>query len=576
VRTSNVAYLTVTNPRSTLSFNEESTIAAGEENVAVADFNGDGKLDLATADGADDLLVVFLGNGDGTFRSQLTFPTGTQDPVYVSAGDFNADGFLDLAITAANTNDVSILLGNGDGTFQAPIVVPLKAQPLSALTADFNGDGKLDLAIANNGSTELAVLLGNGDGTFQSEIDTNCGGAGGFAVGGDFNGDGKIDVAVLNESGGGIDVLLGKGDGTFQPYQFYSGGSEPYSILAADINGDGILDLAMANENNDNGGSVTVLIGNGDGSFGDPKNYRTTGLAAQSITIGDFNGDGKTDIVASTADGSPLNIFSTEILFGNGDGTFEAPVGYPAGYSSGYLASDFNNDGALDIATSAVEIILQDSGTVITLSPTQLKFISQMVGTVSQPQVVQVTNNGGNSVTITSISATTNSGKTAKSNDFQDLSYCPSTLAAGASCTVDVFFTPEQQGNLSGYLAVFDTGGGSPQVVSLSGAGTVMQVAPRSLNFGTVTVGTSSKAMDVRVTNKGGTSVKITGITITGADAGDYAEVNACGATLGPGASCSIAVVFTPMAMGTRTAELNVADTGGGSPQRVGLTGTGQ
>src|SRR5262249_23931057 len=155
--------------------------------------------------------------------------------------------------------------------------------------------------------------------------------------------------------------------------------------------------------------------------------------------------------------------------------------------------------------TSAVGVLLQDGGTVMTFSSTRLKFPSRMVGSVSQPQAVQLTNGGGTAVMITSIQTTTNTGRSGGGfNDFEQLNSCPSSLQPGASCEVDVFFTPEQQGSLTGYLAVFDSGGGSPQVANLSGIGTVVQISPTSLNFGNQPVGTSSQQKNITVTNRGG------------------------------------------------------------------------
>lgn len=571
-RTSNVIYLTVTSPRTTLSFSEETVLSSSTQALAIADFNRDGRSDLAFANANPSSIDILLGNGDGTFQSARSFSTGSY-PSYIATGDFNNDGFVDLAVVIVNSFSVSILLGNGDGSFQSPLSVSLTYEPTSLAVGDFNRDGNLDLAVSNYNSSQTPILLGKGDGTFQPPVNAVSVTAN-LIITGDFNADGKLDLATTPVGGSQIFVLLGNGDGTFQSPQFYSTGISAETLIAADINGDGILDLATANYNDALGGDVSVLLGNGDGTFNAMQTYNTAGTAAWGLTVGDFNGDGKVDFAVTTTLPNSLGLYSTSLLFGNGDGTFQAHVDYP-GYFGSVVGGDFNNDGMVDMANIVNTVLLQDNGTVVTLSPAQLRFPTQMVGAVSQPQAVLVTNGGSSAVVISSVTTTTNYGKSGASNDFEQLNNCPSQLQPAASCTVNVYFTPEQQGSLSGYLAIFDSGGGSPQVANLSGAATVVQISPKSLNFGQQQVGTSSSAKNIRVTNRGGKTITIAGITITGVDAGDYAEVNACGSTLGPGASCSIAVVFTPTQTGTRIAAVSISDTGGGSPQRVSLSGIG-
>src|SRR5581483_10570988 len=161
--------------------------------------------------------------------------------------------------------------------------------PYSVAVGDFNGDGKPDLVTANNESNNVSVLLGNGDGTFQPHQDYAVGSFPYSVAVGDFNGDGKQDLATAANNGypnGAVSVLLGNGDGTFQPYQDYAVGFNPQSVAAGDFNGDGKLDLATANSQSN---YVSVLLGNGDGTF---QNQRTFPLGADavSVTAGDFNG----------------------------------------------------------------------------------------------------------------------------------------------------------------------------------------------------------------------------------------------------------------------------------------------
>jgi uncharacterized repeat protein (TIGR01451 family) len=320
------------------------------------------------------VLLISLGypttSGAVDFAQAKTYPVGTS-PSAVVVGDFNGDGKLDLAVVNSGSNNVSILLGNGDGTFQAAKNFDVGgADPTSIAVADLNRDGKLDLVVAIPGNipapattfptctqSSVNLLLGNGDGTFQAArravtVDS----AGLSVIAGDLNGDGRTDLVVLRTQidpacpAPGGSVFLGNGDGSFQAEKSIAA-SAP--VLVGDFNGDGKADLLA---------SESILLGNGDGTFQPPlalPSLPSCGRFCREISrdfaTGDFNGDGKLDIALARGSKSCLDacsafpvFFDTIIMLGNGDGTFQTATSVGSG-GSFLLSGDLNGDGKVDL-----------------------------------------------------------------------------------------------------------------------------------------------------------------------------------------------------------------------------------
>jgi YD repeat-containing protein len=401
--------------------------------VVTADFNGDGKPDLAVIQYHSEDLLIELGNGDGTFTAGSGSPVslGCSSQSMVT-GDFNGDGKPDLAIACGDS--VTVLLGNGDGTFTqasgSPFSLP-ENNPVALAVGDFNQDGKLDLAVASSeccSDNDLTIMLGNGNGTFvqASGSPLTIGPDPDFVVVGDFNGDGIADLAVGDEDNSTITVFLGSGNGTFAEA---SGGpittpdGFPIDIVSGDFNGDGKADLAVALYDY----GIMVLLSNGDGTFTQPSGSPfAVSAGAAAVAVGDFNGDGVADLAVAS-----LSQNQIVLLQGNGSGTFVENATFSVGdYPESIAVADFNGDGVVDMAVANyldldVSVWLTDLATTATATATGVSVVGTGTHSVDASY-------GGDSSYTASVSSTT--PLTAVIDEITNVS--PGTGYAGTSITI--------------------------------------------------------------------------------------------------------------------------------------------
>jgi hypothetical protein len=339
---------------------------SGLDAITAGDVNSDGKLDLVLTPYGGGSIQIAIGNGDGSFQSPTAVNTGFSYQFDSQIVDMNNDGKPDIVVsgdqsaTGSLLNGTQVLLNDGTGNFVPGSVSGLTGSGSQGLlvTSDFNNDGNPDILVGSPGGGVqgfISVLLGNGDGTMQGAGFLNQAAVGGNSVvSADLNGDGIPDLIETAFLGGnttpyGILVSLGTGNGKYAPPVAYSfGATTPYSLVAGDFNGDGKIDVAVASSCLDDQcaqGAVTVLLGNGDGTFQSPVSYGTGGQYSLSIVTGDFNGDGKLDVAVVNQSSS------VSILLGNGDGTLQPAVVTSVGnVNLSIAAADFNGDGKTDLA----------------------------------------------------------------------------------------------------------------------------------------------------------------------------------------------------------------------------------
>jgi PKD repeat protein len=312
--------------------------------AAIGDLNGDGRPDIAIADRVREVVSILYAIGECQFGRRLDLGTPPH-PAHVKLADWTADGALDMVVSDEESDLISIFRGRGDGSFFAEQHFPVGSEPCYADDGDFNRDGHLDVVVANEGSNSVSVLLGNGDGTFQPQVAYQVGEDTRAVEVGDLNGDSILDLAAVNFESNSVSVLLGVGDGSFLAHVEHPSGRFPWSVAIGDLNGDSVLDLVTANVLDH---TISILFGAGGGAFLPPVAHHA-GFLTRFVTLEDVNEDGALDVIAVN-EGSDTAV----VLLGKGDGTFLGPPTFPVEHGPGATAAgDWNGDGVEDLVVGS-------------------------------------------------------------------------------------------------------------------------------------------------------------------------------------------------------------------------------
>jgi hypothetical protein len=311
--------------------------------AAAADIDGDGYVDLISANNYSDDLSILKNKGDGTFLLSSTLYAGHY-PSDVVAADFNGDGNIDLAVATGQSNSVVIFINNGTGTFTKGQTINLGSAPWGLAVVDVDGDGAMDLAVNLTSLNTVAILKNSGTGVFTQASTVTVGSSPRFVLAADLNNDGAMDLAVLNFGSKSVSILRNNGAGQFAQTSTVAVGSDPWFMTAADLNNDGVIDLAVSNSGSN---TISVLKNDGSGAFSIGSTL-DGGVCPVGIAAIDIDGDGKLDLVVGSA---TVGVITLQRNNGGGAWSTGAPITV-AGVARAIIGVDVDNDGSLELAVT--------------------------------------------------------------------------------------------------------------------------------------------------------------------------------------------------------------------------------
>lgn len=457
-----------------------AAVGRNPEALTIGDFNADGWQDVATVNSGSDDVTMLFGNGNGTFRSGISFGVG-RSPMFLTSGDLNHDGKLDLVVAETGSDGILVLLGKGNGFFEEPAFYPSGKGPTFVSLGDVDSDGDIDVVVTNSGRFgnyppySLSVMLNDGRGKLsqakQFEVQDQHGL---FPTGvsiADLNGDDLPELTVTwsqpswRSPNGRVSVMKNEGHGEFVRSQDIDAGFTLSAVNQVDLDEDGHLDLITASLFTD---SLKVLLQVSPGQYTKPAQL-DVGFSPMAITIADLDADGNWDLISSNRASN-----STSIFLGRGNGSFQSAGHFAVGRAPTSVGvEDLNGDGLPDVVTTNsdsndVSVLLSGKAMVpsINLSTDAVQFVAESLSPGQSLKLLTVSNVG---LGVLKIKDVVLEGPDSQSFSIKDGTCSGTTLPTGKLCSMHIRFAGKESRPYHAQLTIWDNAPGGPRIVTLNG-----------------------------------------------------------------------------------------------------------